>query len=196
MKRTHFFAYMLLIVSFIICITSGCNLSENTIGLPEGNETDRLTLLERMYDDTDQDGEKESIELYTSAEIAPDGEMGWDTGHRWVLIVRKGDQIFPLFDNWVQHGEVQFWIAYFNNNNVEGSESTDLNSQIFVAVTESVAFKILSYNWEIKSMCYIEEIVLNPPDQWAIRHSNKYNIPDPAKIESSSAFRTEADDNK
>lgn len=33
------------------------------------------------------------------------------------------------------------------------------------------------------NLCYQKEVVLDPPDQWAMRHSNKYNIPDPAKIE-------------
>ena len=171
---------------------AGCNqkstdkdiVTENEASISDELITDGLTLLERTYDDTDQDGDDESIVLYTSAQIAPDGQMGWDTGHRWVLLVRSGNQIYPLFDNWVQYGELQFWVTSFNKNKIESPQSKDLNRQIYVAVTTDVGFQLLNYYWDTKSLCYKEEIVLNPPNQWSIKHSNKYNIPDPAKIES------------
>lgn len=184
MKNKHSVTHILLGVFIVICIASGCNSRGNatTIKAEENFAIDELTLLERLYDDTDQDGEEESVELYTSAEIAPDGQIGWDTGHRWVLLVRKGNQVFPLFDNRVQYGEVQFWIAYLNKDKVESPESTDLQRQIYATVTDNVAFQLLSYNWDMKSMCYKGEIALNPSDQWGIKHSNKYNMPDPAKI--------------
>jgi hypothetical protein len=147
------------------------------------DQNDGLTLLERTYEDTDSDGDKESIELYTSAQIAPDGQMGWDTGHKWVLLVRKGKEVFTLFDEYVQYGELQFWIASFNKNNIGSPASVNLQRQIYATVTTNVGFKLLNYYWDAQNHCYQEEIVLDPPDQWAMRHSNKYNIPDPAKIE-------------
>lgn len=133
----------------------------------------------------------ESIELYTSAQITRDGWIGWDTGHQWVLLVRKGEEVFPLFDDYVQYGELQFWIASFNKDKIEGPKSTDLQRQIYVTITTNVCFELLDYYWDEQNHCYKEEVVLDPPDQWIMRHSNKYNIPDPAKIESAAASGTE-----
>lgn len=58
-------------------------------------DTADLTLLERMYFDVLNDGRDESIELYTSAKRCPDGLMGWDTGQRWLLLVRNEEKSGP-----------------------------------------------------------------------------------------------------
>ena len=185
-KRKHFIMLIILGFFLITCLAAGCSPEKNmdSVQSTKNFSTNGLTLLERTYDDTDSDGDKESIELYTSAQIAPDGRMGWDTGHQWVLLVRKGEEVFPLFDDHVQYGELQFWIASFNKDKIEGPESTDLQRQIYVTVTTDVGFKLLDYYWDEQNHCYKEEVVLDPPDQWIMRHSYKYNIPDPAKIES------------
>jgi hypothetical protein len=189
-------------VFLITWLATGCSSEKNmleknmeSVQAMENFSTDGLTLLERTYDDTDSDGDKESIEVYTSAQIARDGQMGWDTGHQWVLLVRKGEEVFPLFDDYVQHGELQFWIAGFNQDKIESPESTDLQRQIYVTVTTGVGFKLLDYYWDEQNHCYQKEVVLNPPDQWIMRHSNKYNIPDLAKIESLAASGTETKGN-
>ena len=102
-------------VFLITWLATGCSSEKNmleknmeSVQAMENFSTDGLTLLERTYDDTDSDGDKESIEVYTSAQIARDGQMGWDTGHQWVLLVRKGEEVFPLFDDYVQHGNCNF----------------------------------------------------------------------------------------
>ncbi len=178
---------VLLVFSFVGCTQKSTDkdvVTEIEVSVSDEFLTDELTLLERIYDDLDQDGDDESIELYTSAQIAPDGMMEWDTGHRWVLLVRSGNQTYPLFDNWVQYGELQFWISSFNNNKIESPQSKDLDRQIYVAVTTDVGFQLLNYYWDTKSLSYKKETVLNPPNQWINRHSNKYDIPDPSRIES------------
>lgn len=193
------YSTLLIILGFILitCLAMGCSSEKNmeSIQSTKNFSTDERTLLERTYDDTDSDGDKESIELYTSAEIARDGRIGWDTGHQWVLLVRKGEEVFPLFDDYVQHGELQFWIASFNQDKIESPESTDLQKKIYLMVTTDVSFKLLDYYWDEQNHCYKEEVVLNPPDQWIMRHSNKYNIPDPAKIESPAISVTETNGN-
>jgi len=201
-KRKHSIILMILGFFLITCIATGCSSEKNisnknieSIQSMENFSTDGLTLLERMNDDTDSDGDKESIELYTSAQIARDGQMGWDTGHQWVLLVRKGEEVFPLFDDYVQHGGLQFWIASFNQDKIEGPESTDLQRKIYVTITTGVDFKLVDYYWDEQNHCYQKEVAFDPSDQWSMRHSNKYNIPDPAKIESSAASGTETDGN-
>lgn len=196
-KRKQFIILILLGVFLITCLTTGCSSEKNmeSIQATENFSTGGLTLLERMNVDTDRDGDKESIEVYTSAQIARDGRMGWDTGHQWVLLIRKGEEVFPLFDDYVQHGELQFWIANFNQDKIESPESTDLQTKIYVAITTGVDFKLLDYHWDEQNHCYQKEVAFDPPDQWSMRHSNKYNVPDPAKIESSLASGTETDGN-
>jgi len=112
-NRKHAIILILLGAFLITCIATGCSSEKNmeSVQATENFSTDGLTLLERMNDDTDSDGDKESIEVYTSAQIARDGQMGWDTGHQWVLLLRKGEEVFPLFDDYVQHGGLQFWLA-------------------------------------------------------------------------------------
>jgi len=184
-------------VSLITCLATGCSSEKNmeSVQAMKNFSIDGLTLLERTYDDTDSDGDKESIEVYTSAQIARDGRMGWDTSHQWVLLVRKGEEVFPLFDDYVQHGGLQFWIASFNQDKIESPESTDLQRKIYVAITTGVDFKLMDYYWDEQNHCYQKEVAFDPPDQWSMRHSNKYNIPDSAKIESAAASGTETDGN-
>jgi hypothetical protein len=189
-ERKHSIIQIVLAFFLITCFATGCSSEKNisnknieSIQSMENFSTDGLTLLERTYDDTDSDGDKESIEVYTSAQIAPDGQMGWDTGHQWVLLVRKGEEVFPLFDDYVQHGELQFWISSFNQDKIESPESTELRRKIYVAITTSVDFKLVDYYWDEQNHCYQKEVALAPPAQWSMTHSNKYNIPDPAKIE-------------
>lgn len=197
MNRKYSILFIFLGVLIITFLITGCSSKDSfeSVQSMENFPTDGLTLLERTYDDTDSDGNKESIELYTSAQMARDGQMGWDSGHQWVLLVRKGEDVFPLFDDYVQYGELQFWIASFNQDKIESPESTDLQRKIYVTVTTSVGFKLVDYYWDEQNHFYQKEDVFNPPDQWSMRHSNKYNIPDPAKIESSAASGTETKGN-
>src|SRR5690554_4961042 len=163
MKIKHSIILMILVVFLITCLASlatGCSSEKNmkSVQATENFTTDGLTLLERMNDDTDSDGDKESIELYTSAQIARDGQMGWDTGHQWVLLVRKGEEVFPLFDDYVQHGGLQFWIASFNQDKIESPESTDLQRKIYVTITTGVNFKLVNYYWDEQNHCYQKEV--------------------------------------
>ncbi|WP_148403847.1 hypothetical protein [Desulfitobacterium hafniense] len=186
MNRKHSIVLIILGIFLITFIVMGCGSDKimEPVQSTKNFPTDGLTLLERAYEDIDSDGDKESVEVYTSAQIAPDGQMGWDTGERWVLLVRNGEEAFPLFDDSVQYGELQFWIASINKDQIVGPKSTDLQRKIYAAVTTDIGFKLLKYHWDEQNLCYKREVILNPTDQWSMRHSNKYNIPDPARIES------------
>ena len=201
-NRKHSIIRIFLGVFLITSLATGCSSEKNMaeknmepVQATENFSSDGLTLLERMNDDTDSDADMESIELYTSAQIARDGRMGGDTGHKWVLLVRKGEEVFLLFDDRVQYGELQFWIASFNKDKIESPESTDLQRKIYITVTTGDGFKLVEYYWDEQNHCYQKEVVLDPPDQWSMRHYNKYNITDPANIESSSASGTETNGN-
>lgn len=178
--------FKLIGVLILIISVSACNTDDefDQIQKVKNFTTNGLTLLERVHSDLDSDSSKESVELYTSAEIASDGRMGWDTGHQWVLLVRKDEDTFPLFNDYVQYGEVQFWIISSNNNNIVGPESVDLERQIYVTVTTDMDMRLISYSWDENSLSYKKEVLLNPPNQWGVIHSNKHSIPAPSRIES------------
>ncbi|MTI80793.1 MAG: hypothetical protein FH758_07910 [Firmicutes bacterium] len=183
MTRNDKYIFLLLGLIFIIGLFVVFIKEETvkTIQRVESVTTRDLTLLERKYEDVDSDNKKESIELYNSAQWQPDGSMGWDTGHNWLLIVRKDETVYPLFDDWVQHGELNFWIVAFNKSQVEGPESTDLERHIYVMETRGI--KLFDYHWDKQSLCYKKEIVFNPPNQWYGRSSSKYSSYSPTMIE-------------
>ena len=101
--RRRFFALFLV---GLILIAAGCGQSGNaapsdaTQILPaESVDTGNLFLLERMEHAFLPDGEEASIALYTSAQVASDGQMGWDTGDQWTLLVQQEGQLFVLLMN-------------------------------------------------------------------------------------------------
>lgn len=87
--RRGFFTVLL---AGLILIAVGCGQLGNSAPsdteqiLPvESFDTENLFLLERMEHAFKADCEEASIALYTSAQVASDGQMGWDTGDQWTL---------------------------------------------------------------------------------------------------------------
>lgn len=69
--------------------------------------------------DMDKDGNNETIEVYCKGDIAPDGEYLFDDGQEWALILRKGDEIYPLFErSFIQLGKLEY-TAYINYDEYE-----------------------------------------------------------------------------
>lgn len=64
--------------------------------------------------DIDNDGQEESIELYVNAEKMENGLFAWDDGQTWLLVVKDGEDTYPLFDNYVQLGSIDFSIGTFD----------------------------------------------------------------------------------
>ncbi|MBU7008848.1 hypothetical protein [Phosphitispora fastidiosa] len=79
---------------------------------------DSLTLLDDSKIDIDQDGREESVELYTAAAKDPKGQIAWDDGQRWLLRVTYGDSEFILFDDYVQLGDLNYWLYTSEQNTV------------------------------------------------------------------------------
>lgn len=74
-------------------------------------------LLDSAVVDLTGDGRPERIELSVEAERLPDGRVLWEDGHRWLLLVREGDETAPLLDTFVPWGTAGFRI-------LEGSDGT------------------------------------------------------------------------
>lgn len=74
-------------------------------------DTAGMTRLREFSTDLDMDNAEESIELYTAAEQNAQGEMVWDDGQNWVLVVRDGEKSYPLLSQYVQLGAVYFTVS-------------------------------------------------------------------------------------
>jgi hypothetical protein len=183
-------AFNLAVVSlcfFTMCLLVGCEADNAGAEIsPDSSfSTDDATLLERMYVDMDGDGYDECVELYTSAQIAADGQMAWDTGHEWSLLVKKEDAgTFPVIDEWIQYGELQFWVVVFGQENTDDFAGKHAETCIYASVTSGSDFELLRIYWDNESASFKKESVLNPPNQWLVLHSNKYSIPNPSYVQS------------
>lgn len=60
-----------------------------------------------------------SLELFVHAGQDANGEIMWDDGQPWSLIVRDGDDIFRLLDAlYVQIGQVDYWASWSYDDEV------------------------------------------------------------------------------
>ena len=69
------------------------------------------TLFQESSIDLDEDGEEEQVELYVDAEQLDNGEIAWDDGQMWLLVVKDGEETYPLFHDFVQLGTIDFTLA-------------------------------------------------------------------------------------
>lgn len=56
----------------------------------------------------DATGKEGVVQLYVNAEQDEDGEFAFDDGQDWMLIVTDGENTYPLFDDYVQLGTIDF----------------------------------------------------------------------------------------
>ncbi|MER1957229.1 MAG: hypothetical protein ABS942_07610 [Solibacillus sp.] len=73
-----------------------------------------LTLYKQASVDLDEDGTAEQIELYVNAEKTENGLFAWDDGQKWMLVVKDGEKTYPLFDDYVQLGTIDFSTTTFD----------------------------------------------------------------------------------
>lgn len=72
------------------------------------------TLYKKITLDIDGDGEEEEIELYVNAGKMDNGQFAWDDGQNWLLVVKDGEETYPLFDDYVQLGSIDFGTTTFD----------------------------------------------------------------------------------
>lgn len=72
------------------------------------------TLYKKTTLDIDEDGVEEVIELYVNAGKMENGLFAWDDGQTWLLVVKDGENTYPLFDDYVQLGSIDFSTTTFD----------------------------------------------------------------------------------
>lgn len=170
-KKFTLFTFLLMLILLIsMVVISGCENkkpgqdkvpedkqvqqnTEETITAVENFSLQYLTLLQQVPLDIDGDEQAEKIELYTSAQRGTDGKMMWDDGQRWVLLVRDNGKDFPLFDGYVQLGNLQFW-AY-----TSGAKG---DFEICTVQPGSANFIVTRYNFVKEKQYFTKKVIYNP----------------------------------
>lgn len=90
-----------------------CGIEMNTQyvieGMAEGDYLGDMNLLDQREVDIDYDHEEEQLEVYSTAGYGDDGHLMLDDGQEWAIIVRKGDQIYPISPRkYNQQGDLEY----------------------------------------------------------------------------------------
>lgn len=99
--------------------------------------------------------------------------MEWDDGQQWLLLVNNEGKSFPLFDGYVQSGQLEFLVSAFNKSQKSPPEDIDLEKHIFVMKTGNT-IQLSGYSWDKQDLCFKKEILFDPPNQWNVISSYKY----------------------
>lgn len=130
---------LVLIVVLALSISFGCTPKEKpdpndvidkedpVVNKPDGEQVDSftispsdpldfadLTLLDSVTIDYNNDRTDETVSLYTVAGRGPDGEIAWDDGQNWMLVVHGANKDYMLFNDYVQLGAISFY-TYFED---------------------------------------------------------------------------------
>jgi len=81
---------------------------ENPISPSEKLVTKEYTMLASYEYDINEDKVEETIALYTSAKKNSNGEILWDDGQNWILVVQQEDKDYELYNNYLQLGTINF----------------------------------------------------------------------------------------
>ncbi|HYF81804.1 MAG TPA: hypothetical protein VEB00_02075 [Clostridia bacterium] len=168
MKRSR---YALIVIAFLLLTLVGCQSKEQSDVQPQPEikadtklieavasdsiNTEGMTKLGEFSNDIDMDNIEEKIELFTAAGRDEKGEMGWDDGQDWVLVVRDGDKSYPLLSQYVQLG-----VVYFTVSN-SGEEPTQ---NITVIVAEGASFSMMGYAFDKEKNGFREEPLYKSED--------------------------------
>lgn len=114
-------------------------------------DTSELTLLDSVKVDINNDKKEEIIELYTTAQRDENGEMMWDDGQKWFLLVHDGDKEYILFDEYVQIGTLEFWVFTSKND-----------YHILTLQTGSAVLKLSDYTYDIERESFVKKDIFNP----------------------------------
>ncbi|MFA5522957.1 MAG: hypothetical protein WDA24_01240 [Tissierellales bacterium] len=86
------------------------SLERKSIPSREKMDLEDYTQLDLYKYDITGDGTEEIIGVYTTAQRDSKGEVMWDDGQNWVLVVHGADKDYELYNNYVQIGSIQFYV--------------------------------------------------------------------------------------
>jgi hypothetical protein len=90
----------------------------------------------------------ERVQLYVDAERGARGRLMWDDGQRWLLQVRRGDAVYPLFDDYVQLGTLRFWTV---EPNAGGA------AELVLLKETGAGIQLTTYRWDAAREGFVRE---------------------------------------
>lgn len=124
-------------------------------------DTSQLTLLDSEIIDFNGDGKKETISMYTTAQRDDNGEMMWDDGQKWFLLINDEDDEYVLFDDYVQLGTLEFWVFTSKDD-----------YHIMTLQTGSAVLKLSDYTYDHEKGSFVKKDIFNPEFLNVIYSSN------------------------
>lgn len=166
--------YKLIVLALLLAFITGCQDKVQTNLAPlNGDKAEKLlikavksdlvnamgmTKLEEFSIDLDMDSTEENIELYTAAKRNAKGEMMWDDGQNWLLVVRDGDKSYPLLSGYVQLGQVYFTVSRIG---------PDQGHNIAVIVPTDSSFSVIGYSFDSEKKGFVrQQLYESEDDNW------------------------------
>jgi len=106
------------------------------------------TKIDEFNVDLDGDSKEDMLGLYTAAERDERGNLMWDDGQNWLLLVQMEDKFIPLLSEYVQLGSVYFTVA---------KDSQDKITKITIIVPTGANLKLVNYSYDQDKQGFIEE---------------------------------------
>lgn len=100
--------------------------------------------------DYDLDGTEETLTLYTTAERDDKGNLMWDDGQEWLLLLKDGTSYYSLFKQYVQLGSVFFTVTQGTQDSVP---------RIDVIETTAASFRITDIAYDAAKNAYASKQV-------------------------------------
>lgn len=151
--------------------TEDKRVNQGDLITPEANADtylEGLTCFKRYQIDIDKDGESEWVEVYWQGNMDANGEYLFDDGQNWALVLRKGDEIYPLFEkSYIQLGGLEYVIY----------EDYDDYNRTHILVTYNTGAAVMYYDCTydeesgyIRRNSLYEASNINKIDEWSYKN--------------------------
>lgn len=120
-----------------------------------------LTMLDEYEFDFKGNNIMGNINTYTNAQKDENGEIMWDDGQRWVIVVHSEDKDYVLFDDYVQLGSINSYVY-----------TIDDNFYIATLSTGTANLTLKSYFYDKDKDVFIETIPFNTEGNVNMLHSS------------------------
>lgn len=118
--------------------------------LASEKDINNYTLLEEYLADFNHDSIEDKVELYAQISVTEDGEYMWDDGQKWLLLVRSNENIYVLYDEYLQLGKLD--VKLYN--------SFDENSiHLTTSLEAGAGYLIKDYTYNIEEDYFEEEYI-------------------------------------
>lgn len=94
------------------------------------------------------DGKGDQVEIYVDADKGEDGELLMDDGQNWLFVVTRDGKTYPLYDDYLQLGEIDFRIV-----------PIDGESAVIGIHTAHENITITQYTYDTDEDAYLGEVV-------------------------------------